>query len=427
MYHVIIICDNVVKIDDGIQRICVEERDKNMSGDTVLKAWMLGREDVTYGDKSILTGRNSMTKATKLLLILLHSGEDGVTRSQLMDELYGSEEMADVANNLRVTVHRLKKALAEAGLPPHDYIVSKNGGYKWSAPMKTEVDALEFRKLIQAADQENDEDKKAVMLEEACEMYQGEFLPRLSTEEWVLMESAQYKKLYTKALEWVCSYLKEHGAYEKILRIVDRACRLYPFDEWQAVKIDCYIELNRYEEAMKEYEDTAKLLSEELGVTPSEKMLKQFDIMSKRISSKPQLIGQIKEGLQEQTEEKGAFYCSMPSFRDAYRMMRRNMERSGQSVFLMLCTITDANGNCMMESDKLDQMSEALYQAVSSSLRRCDSFTKCNPAQFLIMLNGINEENCGIVEERITNSFSKEHKSWAKRLNCCVSSLYDAK
>ena len=113
MYHVIIICDNVVKIDDGIQRICVEERDKNMSGDTVLKAWMLGREDVTYGDKSILTGRNSMTKATKLLLILLHSGEDGVTRSQLMDELYGSEEMADVANNLRVTVHRLKRALAE--------------------------------------------------------------------------------------------------------------------------------------------------------------------------------------------------------------------------------------------------------------------------------------------------------------------------
>ena len=70
MYHVIIICDNVVKIDDGIQRICVEERDKNMSGDTVLKAWMLGREDVTYGDKSILTGRNSMTKATKLLLYI---------------------------------------------------------------------------------------------------------------------------------------------------------------------------------------------------------------------------------------------------------------------------------------------------------------------------------------------------------------------
>lgn len=392
----------------------------------VLKAWMLGREEVTYGDKIILLGRNSTTKASKLLLLLLHCGEEGIPRTKLIEELYGRENMADAANNLRVTVHRLKKALAEEGLPTYDYIVSKGGIYKWTSPMKIEVDALEFRKLVERAEAESDEDEKVELLEKACEMYQGEFLPRLSGEEWVLLESAQYKKLYVRALEWLCTYLREHEEYERVLELVDVACRIYPFDEWQAEKIECYIELDRYEEAMKEYEDTAKLLFDELGVTPSERMMKQFDAMSERISSRPQLLNEIKEGLQEAEEdESGAFYCTAPSFRDAYRMMRRNMERNGQSVYIMLCTIIDGKGQCMKEGAKLDRMSEVLFGAIKESLRKCDSFTKYNPAQFLIMLTGINEENCNLVAERIANAFAREHKAWAKRLTCTVSSLYE--
>ena len=50
----------------------------------VLRVWMLGKEEVAYGDKLILLGRNSTTKAAKLLLILLHSGEVGIPRTKLM-------------------------------------------------------------------------------------------------------------------------------------------------------------------------------------------------------------------------------------------------------------------------------------------------------------------------------------------------------
>lgn len=42
-----------------------------------------------------------------------------------------------------------------------------------------------------------------------------------------------------------------------------------------------------------------------------------------------------------------------------------------------------------------------------------------------MMLGGISWENCQIVISRITDSFTKEHKSWEKRLHCCVTSLYD--
>ena len=390
-----------------------------------LSVRMLGKEEITYGNRQIISGRNCVSKAIKLFLILLHSGEEGISRSGLLEALYGREDIVDASNNLRVTAHRLKKMLSESGFPEYDYIVSKNGIYKWQSPMQTEVDALVFRELMQKASAEEDEEKKAELVSEGLKLYQGDFLPKLSGDEWVLMESVQYKKLYTQALEWMCSYLKERKEFEEILSYIEPACRIYPLDEWQSVKIDCYIELNRYEEALEEYEKTARLLFEELGVSPYEKMIEQFSAMSEHISGRPQFIEEIKGGLREEGQERGAFYCSAPSFRDAYRMTRRNMERNGQSVYLMLCTITDGKGHCMTESEKLEDMSEVLCESIQRCLRRCDSFTRYNSAQFLIMLTGINEENCNIVMSRITDEFSKEHKTWSKRLECCVSSLYD--
>ena len=72
----------------------------------VLHVRLFGKERITYGDTPILYSRNSITKAMKLLLILLYSGSEGITRNRLLEDLYGREELADSANNLRVTIHR---------------------------------------------------------------------------------------------------------------------------------------------------------------------------------------------------------------------------------------------------------------------------------------------------------------------------------
>ena len=237
----------------------------------VLQVRLFGIERITYGDTPILYGRNSITKAMKLLLILLFNGKDGITRNKLMEDLYGREELADASNNLRVTVHRLKKLLIDAGLPEYEYIVVKGGIYYWDSPMETVVDVDRFKHLIKGAQKEQDDRKKLEMYREACRMYSGEFLQKMSGDEWVLMESVQCKNLYTEALQQLCELLMDQKEYEEVLRIVEPACEMYPFDEWQAIKIDCYIAMNRYKDALKEYELTAKLLIEELGVTPSEK------------------------------------------------------------------------------------------------------------------------------------------------------------
>ena len=393
----------------------------------LLRVRMFGKERITYGDTPIIFGRNSITKAMKLLLILLHCGQEGISRNRLLEDLYDREELSNVANNFRVTLHRLKKILMDAGLPEYEYIVARDGFFYWDSPMVTEVDAIVFKQLIDESKTVEDPKRKLDILKEACELYSGEFLQKLSGDEWVLMESVQYKNMYTYALEQLCTLLMDQREYNEVLRVVEPACEMYPFDEWQSVKIDCYISMNRYKDALKEYETTAKLLIEELGITPSEKMMEQFKIMSEHISSRPQIITEIQGGLQEESEERGAFFCTFPGFRDAYRVIRRGMERNGQSVFLMVCTLVDSKGRPLEGSERLDTMSECLHNAIKGSLRRSDSFTRYNQSQYLVMLMGTNKENCQIVIDRVSRNFSREHKSWAQYLSCTVTSLYDMK
>ena len=302
----------------------------------VLKVRLFGGFSASYGEIPVSFGRNTTTKAMKLLQILLYHGDTGISRDKLLDELYGREELADAANNLRVTAHRLKKIIVNAGLPSHDYINIKKGIYRWDAPMPTEVDAHQFKVLSKDVQTCTDKVKKLALLKKICLMYRGEFLPELSGDEWVLVESVQYKNIYSESL---------------------------------------------------------------------------------------QELGDIKERLKEDDIRGGAFYCSLPSFRDSYRLVSRIIERNGQSVYLMLCSITNGKGMPMDKPDKLEVLSGELQNTIQQCLRKGDSFTKYSPSQFLILLVGTNKENCSMIFDRIQRYFSREHKSWKQYLDYFVSSV----
>ena len=154
-----------------------------------LKVNMLGRFSITYGEQPITFKRNSATKAVKLLQILLHSslvedrGSTGIPRAQLLDDLFGREELANVGNNLRVTVFRLRKMLIEAGLPEYEYIVKEKGVFYWRSPMKVDLDVARFMELVREGEEEVDETRKMNLWEKACRLYKGELLPMQSGED----------------------------------------------------------------------------------------------------------------------------------------------------------------------------------------------------------------------------------------------------
>lgn len=391
----------------------------------VLKVQMLGGLSLTWGDTVLSFSRKTATKAIKLLQILLYYGEKGISRNELIENLYKTEELMDALNSLRVTAYRMKKMLVNMGLPEYNYIKISKGIYYWNGPMETKVDVHQFCYFIRKSEKESDEEERINWLRKACDIFKGELLPNSSEDEWVLIENLQCKKMYDCALQQLCDYLWSKEEYEVILRLCQSACIIYPLDKWQSVCIDCFIAMKRYQEAIEEYELTAKMFFEEMGIRPSEEVIDQFKLMSEHMSDVPQNIYDIKNHLREDEIESGAFYMTLPSFRDSYRLVRRNMERNGQSVYLMLCSLVDRKGAPMGDSDKLDKMSEKLALSIKACLRKGDSFTRYNPSQFLILLVGTNSEGCSLVFERIERYFSAEHESWKKYLKVYFTSLVD--
>lgn len=167
---------------------------------------------------------------------------------------------------------------------------------------------LTSRSISGRRDEAENKDDRIRFLKKACEIAgKGDFLQNLSGEEWVIMESARYMNLYGDALQEVCDHLIEKKEYEEALKMVEPACELYPLDEWQTVRMECYMGMGRYNDALREYDETAQLLSEELGISPSDKMQKLLTQMNKRMVNKPQVISEIKNNLHEEERTEGAF------------------------------------------------------------------------------------------------------------------------
>ena len=121
------------------------------------------------------------------------------------------------------------------------------------------------------------------------------------------------------------------------------------------------------------------------------------------------ILDQIQEKLSDRIEgAPGGYQCTYPVFRGIYHVVNRMMERGGQSVYLMLCTLVDGKGNPMKEGKRLDELSERLSMAIQNSVRHGDIINQYGKGQFLILLVNTTRENCGIVEKRINHKFAAE-------------------
>ncbi|MBQ6369686.1 MAG: hypothetical protein IJJ17_06395, partial [Parasporobacterium sp.] len=86
-------------------------------------------------------------------------------------------------------------------------------------------------------------------------------------------------------------------------------------------------------------------------------------------------------------------------------MVERMLERGGQSIYLMLCTIVDGKGNAMREGAVLEELSARLEASIQESVRHSDAITRYGKGQYLVLLINTTLENCAVVQKRINHSF----------------------
>lgn len=233
--------------------------------------------------------------------MLLKAGEKGVERKKLIEFLRPEEtDVMKGLNNLRQQIFLLRRVLRQSDCPEGKYIVPKDSRYYFSLEYSLETDTGQLDQLAYRIRNETmDEEEKKQVLLQYCQTYTGEFLPMLGGEEWVALESAYYQKQYFSFLSELCTILKKQGEIEKILELCTRASEIHPYDEWQAVQIDCLMSMNRYREALKVYEKATEIFYEDLGVTSIDKVMAKYRNLGGQLYYAASAMTGIKEVLQE--------------------------------------------------------------------------------------------------------------------------------
>ena len=370
-----------------------------------LKIKMLGGFSMSYNGREFVLDRNLTSKTTQLLQLLLLHEKTGIAKASLIEALYGREDVENRNGSLNNTIFRLRKQLRNSELREDDYITISGGMCYWTGKIRTEVDCLEFEKLVAAGDQAENVSEKIGLYAKASEIYTGEFLPDMIGEDWAAVQNAKDYNIYNKCMKELLKYYQKEERYEEVKRLSMKAEEIYPFDDWQIYHIDGLIAMGQYEEAMAVYEQTEKIFFEELGISPSREIVKRFHYMGERMSQAQSALEDIRQRLREKEAANGAYYCNYPSFVDIYHIISRMMERNGISVFIMLCTIRGSQDTVFGASEKERYVSETLQKAIRDTLRKGDFYTRYNYGQYLIILSGIAQENCKKVSDRIDRRF----------------------
>ena len=346
----------------------------------------------------------------QMLQLIWLCGKEGIRKELLIDALYGWSGVLDANNSVNNLLHQIRRHLQSAGLPKSSYITLTEGVYRGDSQMPVRTDVMEFEELVTRGLETEDREESEMCLRQAFDLYQGELLPAISTEIWVIEKQLHLKQTFTDCVLRLGTYGWERRDMKELGYIYEKAARIYPDDGWEIKWIDVLIEQGECEKAYQLYQKMTHDYVEQMGLPPTSEMTACYERIKRKQGKLPSDMEKIRRSLEEQKEQtvRGAYFCGYQSFLDLCCVVQRNMERQGYSAFLILCTLTDYKGRIIRKKDKRMEQSRILERVINSCLRESDAFTRYNSSQYLILLVGISWENCDLVYRRIRNRL-QEH------------------
>ena len=383
-----------------------------------LQISMLGGFSLAYpGGAAIDYQSNRSNKLWMVLAYLLtHRGKQ-ITQDELIDILWADEDIDNPANTLKTLRHRLCSMLDElGGMPGKEMIRYNHGIYAWNEEVDCIIDIDLFSTYCALAEQEQNPEQKASYYLNAIEYYGGDFLPKLSSEMWVMSTHAYYHAEYLRVVKKCIALLQDTKRYYEIITVCRKAVAIELYDEeLHRELIYALVNTGAKQSALSHYEKVKETFYREFGLNLSEDLVELYKQIIAESNDYEVDLSIIKEQLQEEAAP-GAFYCEYALFKEIYRLMTRMLERNGQSVYLCLISVTDKNGKRIVNTKKQSEAAGKLRTAIQFSLRRGDVFTRYSVSQYLVLLSAINYENTEMVLDRIQANFRRDNPNLAVRL-----------
>ncbi len=386
---------------------------------------MLGNFSICMEDKSIDDSGNRSRKVWLLLAYMIYCRKRPITQEELISLLWGEEEgSANPLNALKTMFHRVRTMLNQlddsAG---HSLIVRRSGSYAWNMEIPIDLDVEEFDALCRKGMLAKDEERRLEYYQKALELYQGDFLSRLSSEPWVVPISAYFHNLYLEAVKEVLILLEARNRKQEAADLCRSALEVEPYNE------DLYRHLIRdlmdvgsQRDAIAVYEEMNELFFSNFGVMPAEDIRALYREAIRTVNDRAIPLGVVREQLKEAEVRPGALMCDYDFFKVLYHAEARFLARSGDAVHIGLLSVTGEGGR-ELPKRSLDRVMENLEELVRNNLRKGDVASRCSISQYILMLPQANYENSCMVCGRIVKAFGRQYPHSPAELHYSVQPL----
>jgi predicted ATPase/DNA-binding SARP family transcriptional activator len=209
------------------------------------------------------------------LLAYLATTRKPHNRDALATLLWPNSDQAGARANLRRDLSRLQKDVGE------DVLETEQDQIAFNESALT-VDVVAFRRALAAVDEHDHAaghlcDDCRSRLETAISLYKGEFLEGFTVpdsaafEEWLLFQAERLRRAYGRALQQLLQWHAAQEAYEQALSYAHSWLALDPLNESAQRQImRLYAWAGETAAALRQYRECARILEEELGVSPAQ-------------------------------------------------------------------------------------------------------------------------------------------------------------
>ena len=374
----------------------------------VLRVRTFGGFSIVYDDNEISFGQQNESQIVHLLQLLLHFREKGVSRDLAKAELFGDRDVDDVSHSIRNIIYNLRKKLREFDFPDSQFVVKRGGIYYWADDIPVDEDSSEFEKSFNEAMAEKNSERKLELLVRTMYMYKGRFLAGNESSVWSVHEAERYRDLFAQTVNNAADIARDTHKFKLMQDIGVYAAKVDPFSEWEVLTLEALSGLGRFDRTERFYRETVDAYTAEYGGRTNSYVREFVNRIGLKLVIGHETLAEIQEKMRDDSShDRRGYYCSLPVFQEIYRITERMMERAGDRIFLMLCTIIDSKGNPMLSGTRLEDLSERLKEAIVTSVRYTDTVTRYGKGQYLILLINTSFDDCSIVAKRINSNFMR--------------------
>ncbi|MCR5421316.1 MAG: hypothetical protein K6E98_09930 [Lachnospiraceae bacterium] len=338
-------------------------------------------------DKPILENLSNTRKTKLFLCYLLLNKDKAISHKELFELLWSGEDYANPGTALRTLLYRYRALVESSGIDAlYNSIISRRGAYQWNPDLAVSIDIYDFESAVDnAMGYIGEERRKAELLKDAMKLYTGNLLPDSNEEHWVVPKAVNLRDRYISAVLEYIEIIKQEGKYSEIIDVCNKVQEFIP------VSLDIENEMN---------------LAIQKGLE-SEEQRDEYNMFRAAAKDMNRIIGGVREEMETDTSENTAFVCEYDMFREVYRLQRRLLMRTGETMFLTMATLRSRIKD-RHEPLKNERAMNALLECCKHELRMGDSICRYSDDQYAIMFPVDSYENAVKVMERVRMSFYRK-------------------